>query len=190
MLDHREGTLQVHLDYRVPLFFRHVEYHAVSEDTRAGDDYVELAEAVEGCLNDGLASFHCGDRLVAGGCLAAVGADLIDNAVGEGNGAAGAVKVGAGVDYDDLSAFLGHEHGDAPADAPAGPGYYCHLAFKKFRHFFSLWVGMGFGLSSEYCTKDEVKVQFWVSGERAAREPPLRGGGCRSNMTGDHKGRP
>ena len=70
-------------------------------------------------LDDGLAALHGCDGLVAGYGLAAVGAYLVHNAVGDGHGTAGAVEFRAGVYDDDFRAFLGHEHGDAPSDAPA-----------------------------------------------------------------------
>ncbi len=59
----------------------------------------------------------------------AVRRDLGDDLIGGAVVVAGAVGADAGVVDDDLRAFLGHEVGDAAADAAAGAGDDGDLAF-------------------------------------------------------------
>ena len=39
-----------------------------------------------------------------------------------------------GVHHHYLGPFLGHQHGDAPSDAPSGAGYDCYFVLQKIGH--------------------------------------------------------
>ena len=48
----------------VPFLFTHVEKHAISENAGAGHEYVDLAEGIEGGLDDIFPALHRGDAIV------------------------------------------------------------------------------------------------------------------------------
>ena len=130
MFDHREGPLQVHRDYVVPLFLGHVENHAVSQDSRHRHHDVQLAEVVHRRLDDLLAAVHGGHRLRAGYGSAARLANLIDHLLRHRDVSPGSVNVHAQVAHHDLRAFRCHQLGDTTSDAAPGAGYDCYLVFQ------------------------------------------------------------
>ena len=137
VLDHGEGALEVDGDNVVPFLFGHVEHHAVAQDASHGDHDVQLAEAVEGGLDDFLAALHAGDVLGAGDGLAPRLAYLGDHHVGDRQVGAGAVDVDAQVADHHFRAFLGHQAGHAATDAPSGSGYNRYLILKQVCHCFA-----------------------------------------------------
>ena len=64
--EHGEGALEVGLDDRVPLVFRHVEQHALAQDAGDAHDAVDPAEGVDGRLHDRRAALHRRDRVGVG----------------------------------------------------------------------------------------------------------------------------
>ena len=121
----------------------HIENHPVAEDAGAGDHDVQLAEAVNGGLDDFLAAFHRCHRFQTGDGLAALLPDFGHHLLGDGLVVTAAVHVDAGVNDNYLRALGGHQLGDAPTHAPTGAGddgyfvseYVCHVCFN-----------LGFGL--------------------------------------------
>ena len=106
----------------VPFRFRHVEDHAVPEDTGAGYNDVQLAEVIHGRLDDLLAAFHLSDRLHAGDGVSAIRLDLVHHQLGHRLVFATAVHVDTRVNDHHAGAFGSHEFGDASANATAGAG--------------------------------------------------------------------
>ena len=72
----------MHPDDIVPLLLRHVENHAVAQNPGDIDQNIELAEFLDGLIDEALAAFHGRDVHVVGGRFPARGLDLLDHLVG------------------------------------------------------------------------------------------------------------
>ena len=123
MLHDRESALEVDRNHIVPLLFGHVENHAVPENSGTGDHNVQSTKIIHGGLNDLLATFHAGDRLLTGDGNTAGLLYLGDHLIGHGIVDAGAVNVDARVHDHHLGPLCRHHHSHAAADPPAGAGY-------------------------------------------------------------------
>ena len=75
---------RVDRDHVVPFLLRHVEDHPVPQDAGAGDNNVQLAEVVDGRLDDCFPALHRGDGLGAGGGRASRLVDLRRHHLGDG----------------------------------------------------------------------------------------------------------
>ena len=113
----------------VPFVLRHVEHHAVSEDTGQVDQDVDPAVVVERDLDDLSRRVVLGNRVVRRDRGAARVSDLLDDDVGRAAGRLGAVHGHAQVVYHDRRALLGQLESHPSPDAPAGAGYYGHSTF-------------------------------------------------------------
>ncbi len=76
---HREVTLQVHADDRVPLFLARGEEHAVADEAGVVDEHVEPAERVDRGLHEALRACPVGDVVGVRDGLAAERVDLVDD---------------------------------------------------------------------------------------------------------------
>ena len=109
--------LRVDGDDVVPFLLGHVEHHAVAEDAGDRHDDVELAEVVEGGLDDILAAFHSGYGVVAGDGISAGGLDLCDDLGGRALRLSRSIDVASEVVDDDLCALRGKLEGNAASDS-------------------------------------------------------------------------
>ena len=64
---------------RIPLFFGHIEDHAVTQDARVVDQDVELAKRVDGAFDNTLGTFEIRYALEIRNGFAACGFDFIDH---------------------------------------------------------------------------------------------------------------
>ena len=117
-----ERSLEVHLDHRVPFFFAHVGHHPVAQDTRVVDDAVQVAEGVDGCLDQAFGSRPCGDVVAIGDRLAAHRLDFVDHLLRRRDVATGAVDTRAEVVHDDVRAVAGKAQGMLTADSATRSG--------------------------------------------------------------------
>src|SRR3984957_9062477 len=74
--------LQVHPDHVVPFLFRHVENHAVAQDTGDVHQNVERAEFLDRLVDQTLAAFDRSDIHVIGNRAAARGLDFLRDVIG------------------------------------------------------------------------------------------------------------
>ena len=72
----------MHSDHVVPFLLRHVEDHAVAQDTGDVHQDVELAEFLDRLVDEALAAFDGRDIHVIGNCVAARGFDFLDHVIG------------------------------------------------------------------------------------------------------------
>ena len=119
---------------RVPLFFRHVEDHAVTKDAGDVAHDVQPSELLQSRVHQVLRVGELGDVAVVRDGLAAHRLDLVDDAVGWAGVVAGAVQVAAEVGDDNLRAFLSHLEGDATADAASSARDDRDAAFESVTH--------------------------------------------------------
>ena len=197
-------ALEVHADHRVPVLLAHVEDHPVAQDAGVVDDDVELAEGVEGALDDALGALEVGDALAVGDGLAAHLLDLVDHLLGRAVvGAAGAVEVRAEVVDDDLGAVLGHQQRLFAADAAARAGDDRNLPFEQTCHVMPppavcrVWCGGARpALREERCNvpgtdeicperRRQVKARGAASASTSASVGKASGGGAREGQIGE-----
>ena len=120
-MDVEHGVEQVRL---------HVVERLVAQDAGVVDDDVDLAEGVDGGLDDGLAALGRGDRVGVGDGLAAGGLDLVDDELGGPGVAAGPVDGAAEVVDDDQRAAWRRAERVLPAEAAARARDDRHLAVE------------------------------------------------------------
>ena len=118
-------------DHRIPVVFRHVEDHAVAEDTGVVHDRVELSERVDGTLDDALRSLEIADAVAVGDGLAASLLDLVHDLLRRSRAGAAAVEPPAEVVDDDLRTELRHEKRFLAPDSTTRTGDYDNFAVEK-----------------------------------------------------------
>ena len=105
-----EGALGMDVHDRVPLFFGHVEDHAVAEVTGDVDEDIEAAELVQCGADDVFGGVVACHAVGVGDGLAAGRLDFIDDGLGRAGIGAGTVDLTAEVVDDDGSAFVGEKN--------------------------------------------------------------------------------
>ena len=122
-------ALEVDGDDILPLFFGHVEDHAVAEDARDVDEDVDAPEGVDALLDHALAALGSGDAIVIGDGVAPCRLYLVGDLLRGAVVVAAAVDADAGVVDDHVGALLREQHGDGTADAAAGARHDCVSSF-------------------------------------------------------------
>ena len=120
---HREGAKcprRCTRDDIVPLGLAHVDEHPVAEDPGVVDEDVQVAEGVDGRVDQLLGPLPVGDVVAVRHRLATPGRDLGDDFVGRAVVRAGAVVGAATVVDDDLGSFGGEQKGVLATDAAPG----------------------------------------------------------------------
>ena len=141
-----ERALEVHVEHRVDQVGRHVVERLVAQDAGVVDDDVDLAERVDGGLDDGLAALGRGDGVVVGHGLAAGRLDLVDDlSARPRRRTAGAVDRAAEVVDDDQRAALGEQERVGAAEAAAGAGDDRDLAVEPEISHACSWCGRSRG---------------------------------------------
>ena len=92
-------------DNGVPLFFGHVDEHAVTQDACVIDHCVQIAEGLDGGVDEALCALPRSDVVAVRYGLAAHALDLIDHLLGWRLIAAGSIDVATEVVDDDLGAL-------------------------------------------------------------------------------------
>ena len=115
-------ALQVHAHDAVPLLLAHVDDDAVAEDAGVVHEHVEVAERVDGLLDEPASAVPVGDVLPVDDRLAAHGADVVDRLLGGRGVGAATLLVAAEVVDDDLGALAREEERVLPTEPPAGAG--------------------------------------------------------------------
>ncbi len=116
------GALHVDANNGVPLFFGHVENHAVAEDAGDVHEDVELTPFVEGRAHQVLRLFDIGDVGEVGDRLAPALLDLLGDERGGGIVFAFTINRDTKVVDDDAGALSREELGDFGANTAAGAG--------------------------------------------------------------------
>jgi len=101
VLDHREVTLHVDADHRVPHVFRHLHDHAVAGEARVVHHDVQIAEGVDRAAHDALGVVPVRDVSERSHGLAAEGFDFLDYSLGGLFARAAAIGLGPKVIDDD-----------------------------------------------------------------------------------------
>jgi hypothetical protein len=114
-------ALQVHGDHGVPLLLGHVDEHTVAQDAGVVHEDVEVAERLDGGVDQALAAFPVGHVVAVGDGLAAHALDLGHDLLGRRETATRAVGGAPEVVHDDLGALGGEEEGVLTADAAPRP---------------------------------------------------------------------
>src|SRR4029450_4064169 len=123
-----ERAPEVDVEHRVEVVGTHVLERCVPQDARVVDHDVDAAEAVQRRLHDGPAALRRGNRVVVGDGVAPSGGDLVDNGLGGGGAAAGAVDRSPGVVGDDQRATAGQLEGVGTSEPATGARDYRNLA--------------------------------------------------------------
>ena len=126
MSHHIERAVEVDSHNGVPLFFAHVEDHAVAEDAGGVDEDIEPAELFYCSADDPRRSAELRDGVVACDGLPAVLLDLADDEVGGCCGRLRTVHTATEVIDDDRGAFFSKELRHAAAYPASSAGYDRH----------------------------------------------------------------
>ena len=126
-----EVALHVDLDDRVPLLLGHVDEHPVAQDAGVVDQHVEVAEGLDGAVDEALAALPVGDVVAVGDGLAAHGLDLLDDLLRGGQVGPGAVLGAAEVVDHDLGALRREQQRVLAADPAPGSGDDGDAAVKR-----------------------------------------------------------
>ena len=129
-LGDEERALQVHVDDRLEVLGLELGEALVAQDPGVVHEDVDPAEVVERGLDDRLAAFGRGDRVVVGCGLAAGLDDLLHGRVGHAAAAAAAVGRAAEVVHDDGRAAARELEGVGLAEAAARAGDHGHAAVE------------------------------------------------------------
>ena len=147
------------MQHAVPLFFRHIEYHAVAENARDMVDHIDAAVVVDGGLNNLARRFVVRHGVEVGDGVAAARLDFRHDLGCGGVGAAHAVNAAAEVVDHDGRAFVRKQNRHAPADTPAGAGNDCHSPFQSVAH--ACFLSASFPLSRESSSSFEFLPLRW-----------------------------
>ena len=109
MVQRHEVTLEVHVDHRVPILFAEVNEHAVTQDARVVDQYVQVTERVKSTLHQSFAAVPRRDIVVVRQRLAAHGPNLRHNFLGRCGLTRGSVESTSEVVHDDLGTLRGEK---------------------------------------------------------------------------------
>ena len=123
-------ALQVDPDDVVPVRLVHVEAHLVPQDAGVVDQDVELAEGVDGLVDEVLGPLPRADVGGVDGAVAAARLDELDDLFGRVLVAAFALEGGPDVVDDDLGALGGQQQGLLASDASSCAGDDGHLAVE------------------------------------------------------------
>ena len=113
--------------HAVPLFFGHIENHAVAQNTGHGHHNIQFTEAIQSGLDDGFPACHSCHRLHAGHGLSTCCFDFGYHIPGNGIVGSGPVEVNPGVDDYHLGSLGRHQQCDAAPNAAPGAGDYRYL---------------------------------------------------------------
>ena len=128
-MQHREVTLQVDRDHRIPLRFLHAGDKRIAQDPRVVDQDVEATELVDRLSYNTFRAAPGGDVLGVGDGGAAGRGDLFDYLVSRPGVGALAFVAAAEVVDDDLGTFFGEQQCVFAPDAAARAGDDRHPAF-------------------------------------------------------------
>jgi hypothetical protein len=117
-----EVTLQVDVDDRVPVGLGHVDQDPVPQDAGVVDQDVEVAEGLDGGVDQPLAALPVADVVGVGHRLAAGGGDLVHHLLGRRPVVPRPVHRAAQVVDHHAWPLRPRRAGRAPADAATGPG--------------------------------------------------------------------
>src|SRR5262249_20102448 len=101
-----ERTLHVNGNDGVPLVFRHIEDHAITQNTSIIDENVQFAECVDCTLDDAFGAFEISYVFIISDCVAASGFDFINDLLSRAIILACPVKMTAKVIDDDFCPVL------------------------------------------------------------------------------------
>jgi hypothetical protein len=130
---HRERTLEVRVDDRVPLLLGHVEDHAVAEDAGVVHDDVDASERLHSGVDNALAARHRRDGIVVRDGLAPRRADLRHDVVGRRARAATPRLAPAVVVHDHTRPVLREQQRDLPPDPARRAGDHDRLVLQHHR---------------------------------------------------------
>ena len=117
-----EVPFEMHADDGIPLLFARREQHAIAEEPRVVDEYVEGAERFDAALDEVTGAFPIGDVVGVRDGFATRRDDLVDNVLGRSLIAARPVARDAEVVDDDLGAFAAKRERMFAADPTTGSG--------------------------------------------------------------------
>ena len=137
-------AFQMHGHHRVPLFLAHVKDHAVTQNTRAVDQNIELAKAIGRILDQILAAFDRRNVLGIRDCLTTRFLNLIDHLLGMAGILAFTINTAAQVVDHNLSALFCHQQSDTTPDTTPRTGN-CRNFSLKFTHWYSSLLFYPFG---------------------------------------------
>ena len=120
-MERAEVPLEVDADDVVPLLLGHVDEHAVPQDAGVVHQHVDVAEGVDGSLDQALGTAEVGDVVGVGDGLAAHGLDLLDHVMSRpGIRSRSVLRPSEVVDHD-LGALTSEQQGVLPTDAAPPP---------------------------------------------------------------------